>query len=921
MKRTGARVIWRCHIGHRPARTTSRARRGTSSAPTSSRPTPTSSRARRSCGRGSTTTRSRSSRRRSTRSRPRTRSSSPRTVARHPRRGRDRRRRGAATRPSSAATAARRGSSSKAELYEDTRLTPDDPIVLQVSRWDRAEGPARRHPRLRRARRGARDGRAPRLRRPGGRGGLRRPGGHARCSRRRSRCATRCPTRRSAASTSSACRWTTPRRTRRSSTRSSARADVVVQKSIAEGFGLTVAEAMWKARPVVATAVGGIQDQIVDGETGVLLADPRDLDAYGEAVRGLLEDPERAKRIGEAAKRARARPVPRRAQPARLPQPDLAAARLTLGESPADEQRRPSRRRPRRGGRAGRTRPRRRSGSASGATVSSDAAHGRRPSPPPSPSCPSRACAWRPRCPPPRSRSASPQAAQRARPQPAHPRLPQGQGAAAGDHPARRPRGRARRGGPRVDRRLVQRRHRRRQGRPRRRARPRPRRAAGRGRAAALLDRDRRPPDGQARRVRGARGRPPRARGRRRGDRQARSSSCASAWPSSRPSSAPPPSGDFVVMDFLGTLDGEPFGGGEGRDQMVELGSGRLVPGLRGAARGRVRRRRAHGQDRVPRGLRRRGPRRQGGRVRGHRQGGQGQGAARARRRLRRRGRLRHARRAARRTSASASPRRRPREIEAEFREAALDAAVAARHHRGPDALVEARARELWEQMAHTLAHQGISKETYLQIAGKTEDEVIADNREPAERDLRREAVLAAVVEAEGIEASDDDVLEALERAAAAEGTHAEEAARAPALHRPARVAAGRPRAAQGDRPPRDRRADPGRAGRRARSSGRRQTSRTGRCERPLDAGTSLRRGWPAARPLLDSPWSRGVDPGIARRRIRTGQAKRSEDHEPTRPHGRRADLRGERAFDIYSRCSTSGSSSSARRWTIRSRT
>ena len=74
-----------------------------------------------------------------------------------------------------------------------------------------------------------------------------------------------------------------------------------MQKSIAEGFGLTVAEAMWKARPVVATAVGGIQDQIVDGESGVLLRDARDLDAYGDAVRGLLEDPERAARMGEAA--------------------------------------------------------------------------------------------------------------------------------------------------------------------------------------------------------------------------------------------------------------------------------------------------------------------------------------------------------------------------------------------------------------------------------------------------------------------------------------------------------------------------------------------------------------------------------------------------------------------------------------------
>ena len=49
------------------------------------------------------------------------------------------------------------------------------------------------------------------------------------------------------------------------------RADVVVQKSLAEGFGLTVAEAMWKARPVVASRIGGIQDQIVDGETGILL--------------------------------------------------------------------------------------------------------------------------------------------------------------------------------------------------------------------------------------------------------------------------------------------------------------------------------------------------------------------------------------------------------------------------------------------------------------------------------------------------------------------------------------------------------------------------------------------------------------------------------------------------------------------------
>jgi trehalose synthase len=76
---------------------------------------------------------------------------------------------------------------------------------------------------------------------------------------------------------------------------------VVVQKSLAEGFGLTVAEAMWKARPVVASRIGGIQDQVEEGVTGILLDDPRDLAAYGAAVVDLLAHPDRAERIGRAA--------------------------------------------------------------------------------------------------------------------------------------------------------------------------------------------------------------------------------------------------------------------------------------------------------------------------------------------------------------------------------------------------------------------------------------------------------------------------------------------------------------------------------------------------------------------------------------------------------------------------------------------
>jgi trehalose synthase len=84
------------------------------------------------------------------------------------------------------------------------------------------------------------------------------------------------------------------------------RADVIVQKSIAEGFGLTVAEGMWKAKPVVASRIGGIQDQIVDGKSGILLDDANDLAAYGAAVRDLLQNPDRAQAVGrEAMERVR----------------------------------------------------------------------------------------------------------------------------------------------------------------------------------------------------------------------------------------------------------------------------------------------------------------------------------------------------------------------------------------------------------------------------------------------------------------------------------------------------------------------------------------------------------------------------------------------------------------------------------------
>jgi trehalose synthase len=80
------------------------------------------------------------------------------------------------------------------------------------------------------------------------------------------------------------------------------RATVVIQKSLMEGFGLTVAEAMWKSRPVVASRIGGIQDQIEHGRTGLLVSDPRDLKEFGSCVLSLLEDTEGAERMGQEAR-------------------------------------------------------------------------------------------------------------------------------------------------------------------------------------------------------------------------------------------------------------------------------------------------------------------------------------------------------------------------------------------------------------------------------------------------------------------------------------------------------------------------------------------------------------------------------------------------------------------------------------------
>jgi trigger factor len=229
--------------------------------------------------------------------------------------------------------------------------------------------------------------------------------------------------------------------------------------------------------------------------------------------------------------------------------------------------------------------------------------------------------------------------------------------------------------------------------------------------------------------------------------------------------------GDFVVMDYVGSIDGEPFAGGEGRDQLIELGSGRLVPGfeeqLTGAKAGDERTVTVDFPDDYGAA---------------ELAGKQAEFAVTVNEVKRKDlpaldddfasdaagfdtiAELREDI-AAKLTEADESS------IEGEFREAVLDAVVAGSKVDVPDGLVDARARELWDRMLHSLGHQGINKEAYLRIAGRSEEEILEEAKPDAEKALRREAVIAAVIEAEGIEPTDGDILDALQATAARERT------------------------------------------------------------------------------------------------------------------------------------------------------
>jgi trigger factor len=237
------------------------------------------------------------------------------------------------------------------------------------------------------------------------------------------------------------------------------------------------------------------------------------------------------------------------------------------------------------------------------------------------------------------------------------------------------------------------------------------------------------------------------------------------------PVDRPAANGDFVTLDFVGTIDGEPFEGGEGRDQLVEVGAGRLIPGFEEGLVGV-----SAGETKVVDAT---FPEEYAAK---HVAGKPAQFEFTVKE-------VKHkdlpalddgfAEDAAgydtldelRESIAGELLEHDTSRVEAEFRAAALDAVVEQATVDVPEPLVTARAKELLDRMIHSLGHQGISKQAYLQISGKTEEELLEESTPDAELALRREAVLAAVIEAEQIEPTEEQLLDALEDAATREQT------------------------------------------------------------------------------------------------------------------------------------------------------
>jgi trigger factor len=221
--------------------------------------------------------------------------------------------------------------------------------------------------------------------------------------------------------------------------------------------------------------------------------------------------------------------------------------------------------------------------------------------------------------------------------------------------------------------------------------------------------------------------------------------------------------GDVLLVDFDGKIDGEPFEGGEGRDELIELGAGRMLEdfekALAGAKAGEQRTAEVSFPDDYP-VEEMQGKKADFGltvkEVREKELPDLDDAFAAEASEFDTLEELRDAITAQMKDILDSR-------VQEAFREKALDAAVDNAKVDLPEELLKARAEETLNRAFRQLQSQGVDPERYLQLQGKTREELVADARPEAERSLKREAVLAAVADAEGIEISDDEMLEALQ--------------------------------------------------------------------------------------------------------------------------------------------------------------
>jgi trigger factor len=221
--------------------------------------------------------------------------------------------------------------------------------------------------------------------------------------------------------------------------------------------------------------------------------------------------------------------------------------------------------------------------------------------------------------------------------------------------------------------------------------------------------------------------------------------------------------GDVVLIDYEGKVDGEPFEGGSARDYLLELGEGRVLPeleqGLEGAEPGEERQVNVPFSDDYP-------AEEIAGKtaefdvkvkeVREKELPELNDEFASEASEFDTLAELRE-------DISEKIKEILDRQIAERFREDALDAAVDKAKVELPDSVINARAEEMWHRVERQLRRQGMEPENYLQLQGKTSEEMIEQARPDAERALKREAVLEAVADAENIEITEEDELEALQ--------------------------------------------------------------------------------------------------------------------------------------------------------------